>query len=132
MYESRWLQHIQKEGQRVTCQGFLSQMEAKFSSAREIQIRQKWEALKCNHNGEITVADLQKFELEFRQLRKELPTISDEEVQRHVMKRLPQHIVNWVADEEIRLKSEHPGLCGHSRRNEVMKKWWPVLKICLE
>ena len=61
-----------------------------------------------SHEGKITAVDMQKIELEFRQLRKELPTISDEEVHRHLMKKLPSHMVNWIADEEVRLKSEHP------------------------
>ena len=56
----------------------------------------------------MTAFDLQKFELEFRQLRKELPMIHDEEVHRHLLKRLPSHMVNWVADEEARLKTERP------------------------
>ena len=52
--------------------------------------------------------DLQKSELEFRQLRKEESTISDEESGRHLMNQLPEHMVNWVADEEVRLKSDRP------------------------
>ena len=88
-YESRWLQQMQQEGHPITCQGFLAKMEAKFGATRDCQIRQKWENLKCTHDGKMTAMVMQKFELEFRQLRKELPTISDEEVHRHLMKRLP-------------------------------------------
>ena len=107
-YESRWLQQMQQEGHEVTCQGFLAKLEAKFGATRENQVRQKWEALRCQHEGKMTAFDLQKFELEFRQLRKELPMIHDEEVHRHLLKRLPSHMVNWVADEEARLKTERP------------------------
>ena len=107
-FQSQWLQQMQQEGQAVTCRGFLALMETKFCGARENQVRQKWDSLRCIHEGKMRGHDLQKFELEFRQLRKELPTLSDEEAHRHLMRRLPQHMVNWVAEEEVRIKSDRP------------------------
>ena len=107
-YETKWLQQMLQEGQKITCQGFLAKLEAKFGATRESQVRQKWESLKCQHDGKMTAFDMQKFELEFKQLRKELPIIHDEEVHRHLMRRLPGHMVNWVTDEEARLKADRP------------------------
>ena len=58
--------------------------------------------------------DVQKVELDLRQLCNELRTLSDEEACRHLMRRLPQNMVHRVSEEEVHINSDPPGRLGRA------------------
>lgn len=106
--ERKWLMQLQKQGETVTAQSFLGRLGTRFNTSKETQIRKRWNDIGMKHGGRITVNDLHHFEMEFRQLRSELPTLGEEECYRHLLSKLPQHMTGWIVEEETRLNLTQP------------------------
>ena len=60
------------------------------------------------HSGKITIQDLHDFELDFRQIRQDLPDLTERECREHLLKKLPHHLTAHLIEEEGRLRSEKP------------------------
>jgi hypothetical protein len=109
-HDKKWLHLLLRQGNNVTYQSFMAQLASRNGSMKETQARDKWNALNFRTAGKVSVTELFRFEVEFRQARQDLPTVSDEECYRHLLSKLPQHMANWVIEEEIRIRTTQPQL----------------------
>ena len=102
----------------------MAKLKARAEPTKECEARVKWEALLFRTNGKITVQELYRFEVDFREAQSGVPEITEEESYRHLLSRLPQHLSGWVLDEESRLRLAQPQLKFILPRafNEVLVK----------
>ena len=106
--EKRRIQVAQRQGEQISCQGFLSQLGARFGTTKENMLRKKWQELALKHSGKLSVQDLHDFELDFKQVRQDLNDLTDRECREHLLKKLPKHLTGWVVEQEGRLRTEKP------------------------
>ena len=106
--EKRRIQVSQRQNDPVTCQSFLSQLAARFGRTKDTLLREKWQDLAIKHSGKITIQDLHDFELDFRQIRQDLPDMTERECREHLLKKLPHHLSAHLIEKEGRLRSEKP------------------------
>ena len=98
----------QQSGKGVTYSSYMRELETLLGPTQESEVMKKWNEISMRFAGRITSIDLSDFELEFDQLRQQLPELTDRECLRHLMTRLPQQLVNYVHDEELRLQNTSP------------------------
>ena len=87
------IQVLQGQNDPVTCQSFLSQLAARFGTTKDTLLRKRWQDLAIKHSGKITIQDLHGFELDFRQIRQDLPDLTERECREHLLKKIapPSH-----------------------------------------
>ena len=91
-HDRRWLDMLERQGERITFQTIMAKLRARAEPTKESQARQKWEALFFRTNGKIMVQELYHFEVDFREAQAGVPEITEEERYRHLLSKLPQHL----------------------------------------
>ena len=106
--ERRRLQHLQRANKVTTYKGFMREMDGILSSAQDSQMLKRWNGLAIKHDGKITLTHLYEFQLEFDEIRHHLAYLTDTECHRHLMSKMPNHLMVYVRDEETRLQVSCP------------------------
>ena len=90
--DKRWLILLEKQGDLVNYQTVMARIAARAGPTRETQARQRWTNLQFKTAGKITVQELCKFEIGYREARQGLPELSEKESCRQLLANLPGHL----------------------------------------
>jgi hypothetical protein len=99
----------------------LCRLEGKYGRDQGLCLRKKWEEIKLEQQGRVTMQEWDEFQIRFRSLWKQIKDATPDEAKRLLMHKLPPFIFSWVVEEEDRRTNETPkfSLTVPSRFTEV-------------
>jgi len=86
----------------------MQKLERRFGEGRSIGKRQKWKEISLTHAGKIQMAQFKDFETKFRLGEIDVKDATPHESYRTLMEKLPPFMVNWVVEEEEKMRQKRP------------------------